>query len=137
MKICHNSRTAVLIRTKLHQLTYLDKPHILYPNNPRRSDGWFAGVGGKIEKNRKFSESALLDPRIRPSARADGLSESGPASVDARGRADGATRRFQRRGTSRSAVRSRTVFGRRENMFAPLLDTPRTHSPGGKKRFCS
>ena len=64
-----------------------------------------------------FSESALLDPRIRPSARTARRSESGPAPADARGRAQRAMCRFQRRGTSRSAVRSGTVFGRRQNVF--------------------
>ena len=60
-----------------------------------------------INTKRSFSESALLDPRIRPSAR-----------TDARGKAGGTIGRFQRQGTVRSAVRSRTDFAGRKNMFA-------------------
>ena len=62
-------------------------------------------------------ENFAKNPQIRASARTARRSESGPAPADARGRAQRAMCRFQRRGTIRSAVRSGTVFGRRQNVF--------------------
>ena len=75
MKICHNSRTAVLIRTKLHQLTYLDKPHILYPNNRGAPTAGSPASAGKSKKLEKFQsphfwtrESALArEPTVSAS----------------------------------------------------------------------
>ena len=72
-----------------------------------------------------FSESALLHPRIRPSTRTESRSESRPAPTDARGRAARAMCRFQRRSTSRSAVRGRNPFhGHSRICSGSILECP-------------